>query len=210
MSYYIYRITCLVNKKKYIGLTGVSVEHRWKQHLESINSSNFALHNAIRKYGANNFIVETLKEKLTKEEACFWEQQFIIGEDTISPKGYNLTRGGEGVGGCIETNKKISLSRIEFFKNEENRNIQRDIALNQWQDPIFVSNIKKGIDQRWKNAQNRENHLKSVRSPEYRELKRKQTQAYLTNPENREFQKKQTQAHWIKKRTKKLQVNEEL
>lgn len=57
---YIYKITNKVNNKVYIGQTRYTVEFRWRQHQHKKDNTYF--HNAIRKYGAQNFMVETLEE----------------------------------------------------------------------------------------------------------------------------------------------------
>lgn len=56
----IYKITNLVNKKVYIGLTTCSLDYRWSRHItESKNVLNTKhLYKSMRKYGINNFIIE--------------------------------------------------------------------------------------------------------------------------------------------------------
>ena len=96
---YIYKVECLVNHKVYIGLTNVSVQHRWTEHIgASFNPDHsdyeFAFHRAIRKYGVDNFQVETIDigsgEEL-KEKEKYWIKFY----DSYN-KGYNCTLGGDG------------------------------------------------------------------------------------------------------------------
>ena len=62
-----------------------------------------ALQLAIRKYGAENFAVETLVIADDWEYLCDLERKAIQAYGTMAPGGYNLTVGGEGVVGRIHT-----------------------------------------------------------------------------------------------------------
>lgn len=92
MKGFIYKITNKVNGMSYIGQTRYTVEFRWRQHQHKKDNCYF--HNAIRKYGVNNFIVETLEEcevsQLNNREI------YYIAKYNTFNKGYNLTIGGEG------------------------------------------------------------------------------------------------------------------
>lgn len=58
---YIYKITCLLTGKLYIGQTLRTIEKRWKRHIrDSKKGSDHKFHRAIRKYGEENFLVEEL------------------------------------------------------------------------------------------------------------------------------------------------------
>lgn len=94
---YIYKITSLKSSKAYIGLTSFSVDRRWTQHKSAAKrDSQFHFHKAIRKYGADDFVVEVLREQLfTIEEAEEFEKYYINKFDTYK-NGYNSTLGGLG------------------------------------------------------------------------------------------------------------------
>jgi len=96
---YIYLITNTVNGKKYIGATKISVSTRWSQHRSSAKrGSQYALHQAIHKYGKEAFSVKTLETVVgTYAELMAAEIRAISVHATISPAGYNLTSGGEGI-----------------------------------------------------------------------------------------------------------------
>jgi len=208
MNYWlVYQIYCKNTGKLYIGLTSKSLHERWITHT-CMKNSNFAIHNAIHKYGKDAFILRTLKLKLTKKQAVYWEMYFIKIKNTTAPNGYNLTIGGEGVGGCKKTCQKISNKRILFFKNKNNRDHQRQIALDQWQNPEFIKKMKKGLKNRWENPETRINYLKGLQS---KERKEKQKQIALKQWADPIFRKKMKQAsinRWINYKENKKKKNE--
>lgn len=91
----IYKLTSPAGKS-YIGQTIRDLNHRLKQHEYSVNYEKcgcFAIKAAIKKYGFINFIVEILIE-CPNDELDYWEVKFIDEHNTLSPNGYNLTKGG--------------------------------------------------------------------------------------------------------------------
>lgn len=96
---YIYLITNKINNKQYIGQTVRTVQERWHQHISQAYrySDNCYLHNAIRKYGKDNFIITTIEEieniNILDDREIYWIQYY----NTYAPNGYNLTLGGNGV-----------------------------------------------------------------------------------------------------------------
>lgn len=88
----IYKITNKVNGKSYIGQTRYTLEFRWRQHIHKKDNTYF--HNAIRKYGVDNFSIEALEEvevsRLNDREI------FYIAKYNTFNDGYNLTIGGDG------------------------------------------------------------------------------------------------------------------
>ena len=92
MEGFIYKVTNKVNGKVYIGQTRYTVEFRWKQHIHKQDNCHF--HNAIKKWGVENFIVETL-EKCDVDLLDSREIFYIAKYDSFN-KGYNSTLGGDG------------------------------------------------------------------------------------------------------------------
>lgn len=107
----IYRITCLVNGKFYIGKTKRNLKRRIIEHKRDSSRGRPGIDAAIHKYGWDgNFTVEIIEtcpvEKLGERE-IFW----IAELNSKSPNGYNLTDGGDGGRGLSpnkETRDKIS------------------------------------------------------------------------------------------------------
>ena len=81
----IYKITNKVNGKSYIGQTRYTIEFRWKQHQHKKDNTYF--HNAIHKYGIENFSIEIL-EKCDIEDLNSREIFYIAKYDTFV-NGYN-------------------------------------------------------------------------------------------------------------------------
>ena len=107
----IYKITCLVNGKLYVGQTRQKLSRRITEHKRDSSKGSIGLGAAIRKYGWENFSVEVIEEcpvdKLSERE-IFW----IAELNSRSPHGYNLTDGGEGlVNPSEETRAKMSAHR---------------------------------------------------------------------------------------------------
>ena len=73
---YIYKITCLVNNKFYIGSTKTSLEQRRNEHF--VAKDNSLLHLDIRKYGNENFTIELVKTIEFVEE-----DTLLIAETTM-------------------------------------------------------------------------------------------------------------------------------
>lgn len=88
----IYKITNKVNNKVYIGQTRYTLEFRWRQHQHKKDNTYF--HNAIHKYGVENFELEILEECET--ELLNSKEMFYIAKYDSFKNGYNLTIGGEG------------------------------------------------------------------------------------------------------------------
>lgn len=96
---FIYKITNLINNKIYIGKTIRNIQERWNEHVSCAlnNSDNLYLHNAIQKYGANNFKIEVIDSCNSEEELNQLEEYYIKLYNTQDKNiGYNLTNGGDG------------------------------------------------------------------------------------------------------------------
>lgn len=102
---YIYKCTCVISGKSYVGLTTKTIEERKKEHLHSSynpndNTYKTHFHSAIRKYGIENFewsIVEEIEgSDITTVIATLrgLEVKYVAFYDSFH-NGYNLTPGGE-------------------------------------------------------------------------------------------------------------------
>ena len=108
----VYKVTNKQNGKIYIGITNQGVATRWYKHISDARSNSpFPLHNAIRKYGKENFqidFVEVVDDvEVLKEREIYWIKYY---DSYNRKKGYNLTLGGDGTFGRFhsdETKDKI-------------------------------------------------------------------------------------------------------
>lgn len=123
----LYLIHNKINGKYYVGKTIYSLERRWSEHQTDARSgSSSYLHRAIRKYGAENFVISPLMSTLgSDEELKKWEVELISLFRANDPNhGYNLTKGGEGMSGFVvpdETRRKISETLRTKYETTELR-----------------------------------------------------------------------------------------
>ena len=90
----IYKVTNKINGKVYIDQS-VDIGRRWHQHITAEDDIYF--HKAIQKYGIENFeweVIEQCKKKDLDEREIYWIEYY----DSFN-KGYNRTKGGDGVSG---------------------------------------------------------------------------------------------------------------
>lgn len=131
---YIYCITNLINKKKYVGKSTYNVNKRFKEHCRDAfkeRCEKRPLYNAIRKYGVKNFLLEVLEECLNPKLLSKLEIDYIKKLNTYGKFGYNATRGGDGAllynpdeiltlynSGldCVEVSKIIKCSPDTVYK----------------------------------------------------------------------------------------------
>ena len=110
----IYIITNKVNAKQYVGITK-NTKRRWSQHLRT-NGSAPALHAAIKKYGADQFVFSHICDAFDFDAACDIETLLIKQHNTKAPFGYNITDGGDGVVGVSMTEEQKETRRQAHFK----------------------------------------------------------------------------------------------
>jgi len=129
-----YLLTNLVNGKMYVGKTTRSIKRRWQNHCASAKRYQYTsvLHNAIRKYGAENFTIDPLNpcdfDITTEAELNSWEC-LMIRLIRKNRQLYNTTEGGEGARGnkhSEESKQKMSASHKRRAKTPGHRaNIAR-------------------------------------------------------------------------------------
>lgn len=131
----IYKIVNKINSKVYIGQTKLTLQDRlynsWCGHfIEAKNGHNSALHNAIRKYGKDNFTYEIIEERndfASNNELVTWldsrETYWISYYQSTKPSlGYNRTTGGHTRNyPTEETRVKISEGTKRGMKSFEVR-----------------------------------------------------------------------------------------
>lgn len=121
--YEVYKITNKQNGKVYVGITNQGYKTRWYKHCsDSIHDSSFPIHQALRKYGINGFIVEVIEVCPTienlKEREIYWIKE--LKSQTIET-GYNLTVGGDGTFGRFHSIESKELMRQKAFGRKANQ-----------------------------------------------------------------------------------------
>ena len=140
---YLYRITNIINNKKYIGITN-NYKRRWAAH-KSGNGGQ-VISAAINKYGKDNFHFELIKRNLSIEEASEFEREYIKNENTLVPNGYNVAKGGYGIeyiNRFGENNPKSALTNKEAQYIKDNRNIPEYVLYEEFSDKISYESFKK-------------------------------------------------------------------
>jgi len=108
---FVYQYQNLMNGKKYYGQTTLEEGTREKLHLrDTKRGSQYYFHKALRKYGRDNFKKEILYYCPDQLSLSLIEDIYI-NLFSLSPKGYNLKRGGSHGKFSRETKEKISESR---------------------------------------------------------------------------------------------------
>lgn len=113
--YYLYRITNNINRKIYIGQS-IKPEYRWYQHKShSADGSDHKqyIHNAMAKYGIENFTFEVIATCRTQEDADETESTLISqynSRDKIF--GYNIKPGGNTSPQSDGTKEKIRQATL--------------------------------------------------------------------------------------------------
>lgn len=108
---YIYCITNHLNGKQYVGQTNVSVDSRYNEHIRCAikTESHLLLYRSIRKYGVDNFSVDTIDtvsaESASELKALLNELEirYIAELNTYMPNGYNMTKGGYAFSNHVTT-----------------------------------------------------------------------------------------------------------
>ena len=133
----VYKVTNKINGKIYIGITKGALNKRWRSHVGSAlkcNSNNH-FHNAIRKYGEDNFIVEQIDSAHDYEELKEKEKYYISVFNSVD-RGYNSTYGGDdNPMFCYKAREhhKQTLSKPEVRKSISN-GLKRYIRENGFSD----------------------------------------------------------------------------
>lgn len=181
----LYKLTA-PSQKVYIGITKSTTEQRWAKHKEHAigKRTNGVLYAAIRKYGCENFKVETLVIADKWDYLCELEIKAIKAFNTKVPFGYNVTDGGDGVVGPRDeaTKLRISAAQKKRFSDPQQRAL------------LAVYGAKSAKLNKERHSANRVDGLapwqqrkrsKTVRngSPEHRALISERTKAAMATPE---------------------------
>lgn len=148
----IYKITCKITGKSYVGQ---AVSHilnhgkyrrygskgRFRSHIsEAITNTKDKqckyLNNAIRKYGKDNFTYKTVLVCL-KEDADRFETKNIIFYNTLAPNGYNLKLGGQNFQHTEISRSIVSEGVKKYFDGQRYEKF-KNITIPSKIDPLTI------------------------------------------------------------------------
>lgn len=124
----IYKCTCLINSKVYIGQTTQSLQLRKQQHLYSAKRSDYKFYRAIQKYGSDNFewcVIDYAKSLIELNE----KEDYYISIFNSIKNGYNSVLNTNNTT-FKERNKKLQISvdsisnMLWFIKNTDLTNYE--------------------------------------------------------------------------------------
>lgn len=159
----IYKITNTVTGKAYIGMSK-NIYHRWRDHAKARGSCR-ALHNSINKHGVDKFDFEVIEVCKDVTRLPSLEIQYISELNTLTPNGYNLTYGGEGVVAGDEIKKKFSKRMTDMWASEDGR---KDLMEKLHSDEVRDKRTETLSVVRY-TEEYREAFLAAVRSTEYKQ-----------------------------------------
>lgn len=138
--YSIYRATNIVNKKVYIGFDS-NWPNRKDTHKSSIYERNSLFYNAIRKYGFDNFCWEIIYQSIDGDHTLNVMESYFIKEyrsfiGFVDCNGYNMTLGGDGALGRIDT--------VVTTERRRNAKLGKKRSPLSEEQKIKISNSKKG------------------------------------------------------------------
>lgn len=157
MIMFIYEIKNIKNQKRYFGKVDKKRKTIEKRFLEHVNlaegGGGYCLHNAMRKFGIENFTVRQVCICSTKEATNKMERYFIAKYKTNRYKygdrfGYNLTDGGDGRSDyhpTEETRQKMSKAGKGRIFTKEHKEKIRQATLRQHSDKDSEKKLINGI-----------------------------------------------------------------
>lgn len=153
----IYKITNKVNNKVYIGLTTRNTNSRWISHKSRSKTAERGIDAALRKYGIENFEVETIETNIESlDKLAYLEGYYIEVYDSSNPeKGYNIIpAGGFGTLGYKHSEEdKIRCGSSFRGKHREKTPDQVD----KWRKTCLANNSLKKSDE------TKQKHSKSLK-----------------------------------------------
>ena len=125
----VYRITCKINGKIYIGITTVGFKARFSIYKSMVKNKKGTHHLIVQKmiqYGIENFTFEILETVLTKQELIEKEIYYIKTFNCLNPNGYNRDHGGYLP--SIETlNKRSEKLKNKPLNHEHKQKISKSL-----------------------------------------------------------------------------------
>jgi len=136
----IYKITCTINQKVYIGQTSESLQKRFNRHIGyQKDEHDTKFYRAIKKYGSDKFCIEPIDSATTQEELDEKEMYWINYFDACN-KGYNtkLSKGRCGGDTLSSHPNKVAISeKIRLSKIGDKNPIRKNGGLRGSRNGMF-------------------------------------------------------------------------
>lgn len=125
----IYKVTS-PSGRAYIGLTKRPMRARWRTHcVDAAKGSASYLHRAMRKHGAERFVVEEITRCYSQKEAEVCERAMIASHGTFCRSGgYNMTLGGDGNWGWRPTKEMLRKMSEKGKLRAQDPELQRKLT----------------------------------------------------------------------------------
>lgn len=143
MTFFLYKVTNLINGKIYYGVHNGNVDDSY------LGSGSYIL-KAVKKYGKHNFVREVLETFNTKEEMYIREAEVVHMGMVLDPQTYNMAVGGRGglhpdsLKKCIEANRGKKRSEESRKKMSDSAKVRKRQPLSEkTKEKIRISNIGK-------------------------------------------------------------------
>lgn len=121
---YIYKFTLIGTSRCYIGQTTQDPNKRRLEHLSHSYRSEktYHFHNALRKYGFENFTFEVIDQANSLSELNLLEEKYVIKFDSIN-NGYNIRQPGNNKTHSPESIKRMQeAQRLRHARRREENN----------------------------------------------------------------------------------------
>ena len=221
LKVFVYLLT-FRNGKCYVGVTW-NLKKRMAEHLRnSTCGRNFALFNAILKYGSPTMTV--LATAIQYADAFHLEKKLIKEKNTLSPHGYNMTAGGDGMAYWSEEVRQKASRTWRLKLNDPTFAAQRRATAIKAGPKVSAANkrfyatpqgkavLKQRTGSNWK-----ENITRANRVPKTHATRSKMKLSAKRNWENPEYRSKvnaareaaqaklrSTNPEWVKNRRSKM------
>jgi group I intron endonuclease len=152
----IYYIRCKINGKGYVGVDSRSDDgsKRWRGH--RVNShragkKSMLIKLAIKKYGAENFVIDPVWESDDKDALFAREDFFIQWFNTLHPAGYNLRHGGMGGQHSDESRRRLSEAMNEPGTKQRHKRSMKQ----KWRNSHYKYNVSRSVKNCWQDEEYR-------------------------------------------------------
>jgi group I intron endonuclease len=125
---YIYKFTHIKSGKSYIGQTIQDPDRRKLEHISGskYTSKSYHFHNALRKYGVEEFTFEVIDSANSLEELNLLEEKYVELYDSIK-NGYNIRNAGNNKKHNLESIERMRISQREAHarRRKENNGVEK-------------------------------------------------------------------------------------